>query len=147
MSLETLYQEIILDHSRNPRNFGHIEQPSIQVEHENPICGDQILLQVQIADDLIENIKFYGKGCAISMASTSMMTEKVKGKDLQEAQSLIDFFKLMVKENDDKHLEDLGELSALKGVRRLPVRIKCALLPWNALKECLENYKRERIEL
>lgn len=143
MSVEALYQDIILEHSKHPRNFGKIEKPSAQVEHENPICGDQILLQVEIDDDKITNIKFYGRGCAISQSSASMMTEKVNGLSLSDTEKNIKIFKAMLMENDDEYLDELEDLQALKGVRKFPVRIKCAVLAWNALKNCIEEYKNK----
>ena len=143
MSVETLYHDIILEHFKHPRNFGKIVKPSAQVEHENPICGDQILLQVEIDDDKITNIKFYGHGCAISQSSASLMTEKVNGLSLSDTEKNIKIFKAMMMDNDDEHLDELEDLQALKGVRKFPVRIKCAVLAWNALKNCIEAYKNE----
>jgi nitrogen fixation NifU-like protein len=143
VSLEALYQELILEHARHPRNFGKINKPSTQVEHENPVCGDRILLQVEITGDQIKDIKFFGQGCAISQSSASMMTAKVKGLDLSTAEHTIEIFKAMMVENDDKYLDELGELQALKGVRRFPVRIKCAVLAWKALKNCIDEYKNK----
>lgn len=143
MSLEALYQDIILDHSKHPRNFGKIDQPSAAVEHENPVCGDQILLHVKITDDIIREIKFYGRGCAISQSSASMMTQEVKNLNLSEAEHLIEILRDMLLENDDAHLDELGDLRALRGVRKFPVRIKCAVLAWNALRSCIKEYKNK----
>ena len=141
MSLESLYQEIILDHYRSPRNYGKIEDARFVKEHENPTCGDTIKLQVTAnGSGRIEDIAFDGKGCAISMASASMMTELVKGRPVAEAKELANrFVRVMRGEGEPAELEELGDLASLQGVIRYPVRVKCATLPWHALAETLEE--------
>ncbi|MGH7596002.1 MAG: Fe-S cluster assembly sulfur transfer protein SufU, partial [bacterium] len=137
MSLDALYQEIILDHFKNPRNFGKLDGPATGVHHENPSCGDQLDLQVVIDEqDRIGKIKFYGRGCAISQSSASMMTELVKGKTVAEARDAIASFKHMLTGEGEAEV-DLGNLEALSGVKQFPVRVKCATLAWKALESCL----------
>jgi nitrogen fixation NifU-like protein len=143
MSLEALYQEIILDHYRSPRNFGKLEGPVTGVHHENPSCGDQLDLQIVIDDQQrIAEIKFHGRGCAISQASASMMTELVKGKTIREARDAIESFKHMLTGEGEVKV-DLGDLEALSGVKQFPVRVKCATLAWTALDSCLKQVKEK----
>jgi len=138
MSLDSLYQEIILDHYRKPRNFGDLPEASISMEHENPVCGDHLALHVQLRDGAVEDIKFQGKGCAISMSSASMMTESVKGRSVEETRSTIESFLSMLRgESPDEQV--LGDLVALQGVSQFPVRVKCAALAWTALRQCLRQ--------
>lgn len=146
MSLESLYQEIILEHYKSPRNFGKLDRPASVVHHENPSCGDIIELQVAIDDDAnIVDIKFHGHGCAISQASASMMTEAVKGKSRAAARRIIKGFRHMLTGEGESQEEsgtapvDLGDLEALAGVRKFPTRVKCAILAWGALEKCLEQ--------
>lgn len=136
MTPEILYQDFILRHFKNPQNYGILESPTIEAVQENPVCGDEITLQVKIENNLISDIKFQGKGCAISIASASMMTEQVKGLDLKNVQSLIESFRelLLAKKPDDRNLGDLERFAAVK---KFPIRIKCALLAWLALEDCL----------
>lgn len=137
MSLDSLYQETILDHCKNPRNYGSISAPGVAIHQENPSCGDQIDLQLILDDDQhIQDIKFTGKGCAISQASASMMTLAVSDKSLAEAQTVIDHFRSMII-NGTEPTDDLGDLETLQGVRKFPVRVKCAMLAWNALEKLL----------
>ncbi len=139
MSLDALYQEIILDHFKSPRNFGKLDGPVTGVHHENPSCGDQLDLQVVIDDQQrIDKIKFYGRGCAISQSSASMMTELVKGKTVAEARDAIASFKHMLTGEGEAKV-DLGDLEALSGVKQFPVRVKCATLAWKALESCLDQ--------
>lgn len=151
MSLESLYQEIILEHYKSPRNFGKLDHPASTVHHENPSCGDQIGLQVAVDDsNKIVDIKFYGRGCAISLASASMMTEAVKGKPLDEARRIISRFKQMFTGGLLPAAEaampevDLGDLEALEGVKKFPTRVKCATLAWGALEKCLEMSEQKK---
>ncbi len=139
MSLDALYQEIILDHFKNPRHFGKLDGPATQSRHENPSCGDQLDLQISIdAQQRIGQIKFYGRGCVLSHASASMMTELVKGKTVAETREVMaSFFHMLTGEGEAK--ADLGDLAALAGVRQFPVRVKCATLAWKALESCLEQ--------
>lgn len=143
MSLDALYQEIILDHFKNPRNFGKLDGLAAGVHHDNPSCGDQLDLQVSIdAQHCIDQIKFHGRGCAISQSSASMMTELVKGKTVAEARETIaSFYHLLTGEGEAKVA--LGDLEALAGVKQFPVRVKCATLAWKALESCLEQAERE----
>jgi nitrogen fixation NifU-like protein len=139
MSLDVLYQEIILDHFKNPRHFGKLDGPATHARHENPSCGDQLDLQISIdAQQRIGQIKFSGRGCALSQASASMMTELVKGKTVAETRAaMASFFHMLTGEGEAK--ADLGDSAALAGVRQFPVRVKCATLAWKALESCLEQ--------
>lgn len=141
MAFDDLYQEIILDHYRNPCNFDKVEGDA--TEHENPVCGDKLKLLVQVNDEgIVDNVKFEGVGCAISMASASMMTEAINGKPLAEVEVLMNkVFGSMRGEEDINSLDELGDLVALKGVIKFPVRIKCATLAWHALEESLKEEK------
>lgn len=138
MSMENLYQQIILDHYKNPRNFGEVIGCTSSVEHENPLCGDQIRVAVHVSDGKIDDVKFSGKGCAISQASASMMTETVKGRPVEDAVRIVEQFRQMMRgEREFEALDEAGEMEALKGVMQFPVRIKCAVLAWNALESCI----------
>jgi nitrogen fixation NifU-like protein len=140
MSLEQLYQQVILDHYRAPRNKGQLAKPTVDIEGYNPLCGDKIHIQLLIGDDKrVKDVKFHGQGCSISQASASMMTQKVIGKTVDEALSLREEFKKMM-EGKDVDAESLGDLVALQGVSKFPVRIKCALLAWASLKQGIEEY-------
>ena len=141
MSLEALYKEIILEHYRSPRNFGPLENAQFAKEHENPTCGDTIKLAVTTnGSGRVDSIAFDGKGCAISMASASMMTELVKGKPLAEVKEILEqFVRAMRGEGDPLDLEQLGDIASLQGVIKYPVRVKCATLAWHALAETLER--------
>ncbi|MDZ7363420.1 MAG: SUF system NifU family Fe-S cluster assembly protein [candidate division KSB1 bacterium] len=139
MPLDALYQKIILDHFKNPRNFGKIKGAATRVHHENPSCGDQLDLQVVIDEHQhIDKIKFYGRGCAISQASASMMTELVQGQTVAEARAAIASFMHMLTGNDEAKVT-LGDLAALGGVKQFPLRVKCATLAWKALESCLQH--------
>lgn len=138
MSLDSLYQEVILDHYRSPRNHGLLDQIALHTHQENPSCGDQIDLQVEIRDGRIQQIRFDGKGCAISQASASMMTEALTGKTLAEAAAVSAMVRSML--TGGAFDEDaLGDLSALQGVRKFPVRVRCATLAWYALQEVIRE--------
>jgi nitrogen fixation protein NifU and related proteins len=138
MDLEELYQEVILDHSRRPRNFGMLEKPDVVVHGDNPSCGDEIHLGVQFgADGKLQEIKFSGQGCAISQASASMMTMKLKGKSREEAAEMARTFKNLVTEEGADQAKSLGDLQLLQGVRKFPQRVKCAMLAWRALEQAL----------
>ena len=144
--LDDLYREVILDHYQSPRNRGRLPAPDVATQGTNPLCGDEIELSLAIADGRIANVAFQGRGCSISQASASMMTESIKGKRLDEAAEVLDTFKTMMtnKNAADVDAEELGELEALQGVKRYPVRVKCAILPWNVLKEGLDLYRAGR---
>ncbi len=136
--LEELYQEVILDHSRRPRNFGVLEEPDVVVHGDNPACGDEIHLGVKFGGDgQLEELKFSGHGCAISQASASMMTMKLKGKTRLEAAEMARRFKDLVTGQDSSQSKNLGDLQLLQGVRRFPQRVKCAMLAWRAVEQAL----------
>ena len=139
MSLEELYKEVILDHYRAPRNKGHLDPHDVSLERNNPLCGDEIELYLKFDGDTVEGIAFEGKGCSISQASASMMTEKVKGREIKEATALAESIKAMMAGEEDGDPNILGDLISLKGVVKYPVRIKCALLGWNTLLDALEE--------
>jgi nitrogen fixation NifU-like protein len=134
--LKRLYQSLILDHNKNPRNFRKPEKSNRNAEGYNPVCGDQIVIFVQFENGVIIDIGFEGSGCAISKASASLMTESTKGKSKREVQNLYEGIKNILTGNDN---ENLGDLSALSGVREFPVRIKCATLAWETLNNALEE--------
>lgn len=131
--LQELYQEVILDHNRRPRNFRALDSDR-KAEGYNPLCGDRLTVYLRVEDDRISEATFQGSGCAISKASASLMTEAVKGKTLAEAEALLGRFHRMVTAPPEAAVEDLGKLSVLAGVRQFPVRVKCAILAWYALR-------------
>lgn len=136
--LEELYQEVILDHSRRPRNFGRLEDAAVRVHGDNPACGDEIDLDMKFgADGSLQEIKFSGHGCAISQASASMMTAKLKGKTRAAATEMLRAFSDLVAGEGDDSLPGLGDLRVMRGVRKFPQRVKCAMLAWRALDEGL----------
>jgi len=144
--LEDLYREIILDHHRTPRNRGELPPPAAHAVGHNPLCGDEIDVYVQVADDVITDVKVGGQGCSISQSSASMMSQAIKGKPLPEVLALVRRFKGMmsIPDEDGNPVEPdpnvkLGDLEALQGVVKYPVRIKCATLSWNTLLEALEQ--------
>ena len=132
-----LYQEVVLEHKRAPRNFGHLSAPSHQAQGTNPSCGDRVAVELLIDGDTVQDIRFSGSGCAICMASSSMMTEAVKGKDLATAQALQQHFRGVLTGQEDPEEAPLGKLVSLAGVRQYPSRIKCALLGWHALMHAI----------
>lgn len=134
--LRELYQEVILDHNRRPRNFRTIERANRRAEGFNPLCGDRLTLYLQVEGDTIKDVSFQGSGCAISKASASLMTESVKGRTVAEAEALFDRFHTMVTASPDAPVPatELGKLAVFSGVREFPVRIKCASLAWHTLK-------------
>ncbi len=139
LSLEELYKEVILDHYRAPRNKGRLDPHDVALERNNPLCGDEIELFVKFNGDDVEGVAFEGKGCSISQASASMMTEKIQGLPAKDAQLVAESIKRMMAGEEEGDAEALGDLIALKGVVKYPVRIKCALLGWNTLLEALEE--------
>lgn len=139
--LSALYQEMILDHYRRPRNKGTLENADASVEMKNPLCGDEIGLQVAFDGDSVRDLKFYGRGCSISQASASMMTQLVKGKRRDEIDAIRNQFRdLMLAARSGADESQLGPLRALSGVARFPARVKCALLAWNALESALNGH-------
>jgi nitrogen fixation NifU-like protein len=138
--LRDLYQEVIFDHNRNPRNFRVIENPSREVEGFNPLCGDRLTLFLAIDDGIITDASFQGSGCAISTASVSLMTEIIKGKTEQEAEDLFKVFHKMVTGKEENiSLEAVGKLAVLAGVREYPARVKCATLAWHTLDAAIKD--------
>ncbi len=138
--LEELYQEVILDHSRRPRNFGELPDASVRVHGDNPACGDEIHLAVRFgADGSLDEIKFNGHGCAISQASASMMTLKLKGKSRQEVLSILCAFQAVVTSGTTEAAPALGDLLLLGGVRKFPQRVKCAMLAWRAVEQAFQQ--------
>ena len=140
--LKELYQEIILDHGQEPRNFGTCENHNKSADGHNPLCGDKVHLSFYLDEnDIINDIKFSGEGCAISIASASLMTEKLKGMKLSEAQSIFNDFTKLDKGDADtlEILNDEDSLYALKGVEAFPMRVKCATLAWHTFKSAVEN--------
>ena len=142
VELDELYREIILDHYRNPRNRGSLDQPSATSEGDNPLCGDEMRIDLAIRDGRVSDVRFVAKGCSISQASASMMTEAIKGRSLEEVESLFEMFKGMMYGTDEVDVEALGDLEALQGVRKFPVRVKCATLAWNTLEQALEEFRQ-----
>nr|WP_312304480.1 SUF system NifU family Fe-S cluster assembly protein [Pulveribacter sp.] len=138
-----LYQEVVLEHKRAPRNFGHLAQPTHQAEGTNPSCGDRIAVQLRLDGSQVQDIRFTGQGCAICMASTSMMTEAVKGRDVEAAQALQQHFRAVLTGEEEPGEAPLGKLVSLAGVRRYPSRIKCALLGWHALMHAIAQHEDE----
>ena len=138
--LKELYQEVILDHNRNPRNFCTLEHPSCEAKGHNPLCGDQLHLYVQLNDDVIEDIRFEGRGCAISQASASLMTETLKGLSISQAQSLFEMVhELLTNDAFDSLQLSSMKLRVLAGVRAYPARVKCASLAWHTLVAALKH--------
>ena len=135
--LDDLYQEVILDHNRRPRNFRALESGR-KAEGYNPLCGDRLTVYLRVANGRIEDAAFQGSGCAISKASASLMTDAVKGKTLEEADALFQRFHRMVTGPTDAPVDDLGKLSVFAGVRQFPVRVKCASLAWHTLQSAIE---------
>jgi nitrogen fixation protein NifU and related proteins len=142
MTIDDLAQEVILDHYQNPRNFGQLESPTLANRGHNPLCGDEIILSVVIsAADNIDDIAFSGRGCSISQASASMMTELVKGQALDEAEAAVQRFTRKMASREPPPAELQEELDALQGVKKYPARVKCALLPWTTLRETVDLYR------
>ncbi len=139
--LRSLYQELILDHSKSPRNFGKLPEANRQAKGDNPLCGDKITLYLQVEDDIVKNVRFEGTGCAISTASASMLTQLVKGKTTEAASDLSERFRALVtgKEATGADGPKLGKLEVFAGVRGFPVRVKCATLVWHTLISALGN--------
>src|SRR5437762_3808376 len=138
--IEELYQEVILDHSRRPRNFGGLPDAAVRVHGDNPACGDEINLAVKFdSNGGLENIKFTGHGCAISQASASMMTLKLKGKSRAEATEMLNAFHHLVTNETTEAPKMLGDLVLMQGVRKFPLRVKCAMLAWRALEQAFRQ--------
>ena len=139
-NLDTLYQDLILDHNRAPRNFRQMENANRRVEGHNPLCGDRLTVALRMEGDLIQDAAFQGSGCAISRASASLMTTAVKGKTRAEAEDLFERFRRLVTGSSEPvETQSLGKLAAFAGVAEFPVRIKCASLSWHALRAALDQ--------
>jgi nitrogen fixation NifU-like protein len=133
-----LYQKVILDHYKNPRNFGELTGDCISAERDNPVCGDQVKVMLKVDRERVGEIKFTARGCALSIASASMMTELLRNKSLQEAKSITEnIMQIFQQKQPPEQLAQYGEFAALKGVFEYPVRIKCVLLCWHALEDAL----------
>ncbi|RLT43586.1 MAG: SUF system NifU family Fe-S cluster assembly protein [Chloroflexi bacterium] len=135
--LDDLYREILLDHYRQPRNHNALEAPTCSADGSNPLCGDQVRVEVSVADDRIVGISFSGRGCSISQASTSMMTEYVKGRSVEDARKGIDAFQQMMVTAASPGIEGFDDIEALIGVAKFPARVKCASLGWKTLEQAL----------
>jgi len=137
-----LYQEVIIDHNRSPRNFGKLDDATQVAEGYNPLCGDKLNLYLKTEDDVITDVSFDGSGCAISVASASLMTDSLKGKTTEQAEQLFqDFHDLIIVEEDPdlEQMQSLGKLAALAGVREYPARVKCATLCWHTLHSAMQG--------
>ncbi len=141
MSLDDLYREVILDHYKKPRNKRHLDGADIDIEHNNPLCGDEIRIEALVRDGVVQDLSFEGQGCSISQASASMLTEQAKGKSLEEVENLVLAFRGLMAGKEDVDDDRLGDLVALKGVVKYPVRIKCAVLAWDTLQEGVQSYR------
>ena len=142
--LDELYQEVILDHSKNPRNKTELENFTHEAKGHNPLCGDQISIQIIMEGEKISDVKFTGAGCAISTASASILTESIKGKSMNEIERIFENFHDLVTGNEPE--EDLGKLTIFEGVQKYPVRIKCATLSWHALMAAINGEKETTTE-
>jgi nitrogen fixation NifU-like protein len=136
-ALDELYREVILEHYKSPRNRGRLDQPDVATRGKNPLCGDEVEISLAFDGDKVRDVRFSGRGCSISQASASMLTEAIKGKSVAEAETLVEHFKATMRGEGESE-EDWGDLEALQGVRKYPARVKCALLAWTTLEEGLE---------
>ena len=142
--LEELYRDVILDHFRSPRNVGELPGADIHAEGNNPLCGDQMAFWLKLNGSRIEQVRFAGTGCAISQATGSMLTEQLKGKTLDEAATLIHAMRGLMQGQEPETAVDLGDLESLAGVRKFPVRVKCAALAWNVVEQALADDRTQR---
>jgi nitrogen fixation NifU-like protein len=144
--LEDLYREIILDHYRTPRNRGELDPPALSADGHNPLCGDEIKISVAVIDGIVTDVRFSGSGCSISQSSASMMTSAIKGKPVDQVKAIVRRFKqMMTIDEEDTEIDEsinLGDLEALQGVVKFPVRIKCATLGWNTLLDALATEQK-----
>ncbi len=138
--LDDLYQEIILDHYRNPRNQNKLDSVDIVADGFNPFCGDKVLISIKMDNDVVSDVSFEGNGCSISQASASMLTNLIKGETLNKARSLYSTFREMMHGTPTVELDELGEAEVLEGVKQFPIRIKCALLAWVALEDGIKKH-------
>jgi nitrogen fixation NifU-like protein len=144
--LSDLYQEVILDHNRRPRNFHALDDASHTADGHNPLCGDRLRIYLKVEDGIVSDVAFEGAGCAISKASASMMTDAIKGRTVREVDALFERFHRMVTTPPDLPVEDMGKLSSLAGVREFPVRVKCASLAWHTLKAAMAQQPKVSTE-
>jgi nitrogen fixation NifU-like protein len=138
MQLDDLYRRVIMDHYKNPRNRGTFDNDAVTVNLNNPTCGDRISLQLLLKDGIVQEAKYTGEGCSISMSSASMMTEAVKGKSMDQALDMANRFSSLMK-GEEVDFDDYEDLEALSGVNKFPARIKCATLAWNALRKGIDE--------
>lgn len=139
MDTRELYQQVILDHNRSPKNFKKLEAPTSTAVGYNPLCGDEVTVAIVVEDGVIADVGFQGVGCAISQASASMMTAAIKGKPVDSARELFEKFHSMVASDAETDLKAMGKLAAFGGVREFPARVKCASLPWHTMKAALDE--------
>ena len=137
--IDELYQEVILDHSKSPRNFGVLDQYTCTAEGNNPMCGDQLTVYVDIKDDIVSDVSYRARGCAISIASASMMSSIIKGKTREEVNILFDKFHKLCMGEEVEDDDDIERLRALSGVSKFPTRVKCATMSWHAVREACTN--------
>ena len=142
-NLDQLYRQVIMDHYKNPRNKGSIEDGALTIDMNNPTCGDRIHLTLQVEDGIVQNAKFDGEGCSISMSSASMMTQAIKGKKIDEALQLSHIFSDMMLGKEYDESIDLGDIEALNGVAKFPARIKCATLAWKAMEKGVSEEQQQ----
>jgi len=140
MQVDDLYRQVIIDHYKNPRNRGQLEDTAIIIHLNNPTCGDRITLQLKIEAEQVTEVRFIGEGCSISMASASMMTEAIKGKTIQQVDDLLQRFSAIM-QGEPVTFDEYEDLEALSGVCKFPARIKCATLAWNALQQAINKHK------
>jgi nitrogen fixation NifU-like protein len=146
MDLKDLYREVILDHNRSPRNFGRLSPAAVAADGHNPLCGDQLHITLRLTGDRLSDLAFDGSGCAISVASASLMSEAVKGKSRIEIERLYREIHALLTGNNAQPSQDLGKLMALGGVREFPARVKCASLCWHTLQAALAQYDANQTE-
>lgn len=142
MDLRDLYQEVIIDHNKNPRNFRAIIEPSVEAKGYNPLCGDKLTVYMTLRAEKIKDVSFLGCGCAISLASASLMTDALQGKTTEEAHALFERFHRMLTSDDDVQAMTVDKLSVLAGVRAFPARVKCATLAWHTLEAALKKEQK-----
>lgn len=138
-NLDTLYRQVIMDHYKNPRNKGSLEDGNITIDMNNPTCGDRIQIQMKVDDGIVSAVKFDGDGCSISMSSASMMTQAIKGQPIEIALKLSKIFSEIMQNKEYDDSVDLGDIEALQGVSKFPARIKCATLAWKAMEKGIQN--------
>ena len=141
--LDELYREVILDHFKNPTHSGELPQAQIKVDGANPLCGDELTFHLAMSNGRIQQARFHGKGCAISQAAASMFAQQLEGKTEAEVRWLIETMKALMQGREPDPAVDLGDLEALAGVSKFPVRVKCAALSWNVVEQGLENYAQK----